>query len=431
MPITVGCDPEFLVISADDINYTENAVFLNNVGPFGEIGTDHGGTVGELRPRAGSPANVTDNIRSMFREMKGKLGNRKIVAGGGQKFGKSIGGHIHIGGIIFSHGYCSPTRQSNRGRVRPLQVNTANPEHKLIFMLDYYLGRRLKKVNGGSRSGGSYGRLSDIETKNHGFEYRTPPSWLTDPILTEATLAIAHQIATMWQAQHTVFDSIIQKGKGIARKKDYNLLIPTDMAQKVYMTKQVANFKKIVFSKTYDMANVNCVNLWTDQNALNQAYNIQSAIAATTTEAPLTERTINLVVCQLKLVNFSSDFQDERVLKVCRFGMPEVKIYPMGEYTPWALQLERNIRLRPNVIYISKEMRKFLKVKRGHNFKIRFLQMNRRTTTTGASHQFSNLAPMQNAIIFNSASGVDVTAIQEEIIRIIETGARKKLRREA
>jgi hypothetical protein len=419
MPITVGADPEFLVTNSNSC--CDNVDFLKSSGSYGSIGMDHGGSVGEFRPAPGTPAQVTENIKKMFHVIKNNrnLGSRKIVAGGGQKYGHPIGGHIHFGGIIFGHEYYSSTRQSNRGRIRPLSINMQNNEHKLIAMLDYYLGRRLKKVDGGARSGSQYGRLSDVETKPHGFEYRTPPSWLTDPYLTESTLALAHRIATMWQLKPTVFDPIIQRGKGIARKRDYNFLIPEVDPEKSYMVRQVANFKRVVFSKTYKMDNDNCLELWTNDEALRQIYGAGSTVAV----AALASRTIQLVVCQLKLVNWEQDFQEETVLKVCHFGAPEVRIYPLGEYTPWSLQLTRSIRLKSDTIYMSRQLRKFLKIKRGHQFRVRFIEMCRR------NHGNRTMIEDMDNVVFFNALGSNVPALKEEICRIFETGARKKLRR--
>jgi len=409
MPVKVGADPEFLVV--DNSGNALSAHPFEHRGEYGEIGTDHGGSVGEFRPKPGSPSEVTANIKSMFQHIKRQSPNTKIMAGGGCGTGHSIGGHIHIGGIPLASHYNSFTRQRNRGMMRQLNLDTVNPDHKLIYALDFFIGRRLKKVPGAKRGSGAYGALSDIETKSHGgFEYRTPPSWLSDPLLTESTLAIAQRIAEMWQIKPTAYDIFISAGKRAARKKDYNILIPQAPASaQRYMQNQVANFKRVIFSKTYKMNLPNCIDMWTAP---------LQTLSVTMDRSTGTER-IQLQVCQIKVITGGSDFQQETVAKVCRFGLPEVKIYALTQdHTPWHLRLTRDIRLRPNTIYFSKSLRRYLKVRRGKDVRTRFVELFQRNPSSSDT--------MANAIFFNSSCG----NLVPQIINIIETGARTKLRRE-
>jgi hypothetical protein len=386
--VTVGCDPEFLLLDSD--GHLQN-VSIDHDCEQGNIGYDHGCRVGELRPKYGTPQQVTNNIRILFKELKRRYPAYKVAAGGGEKYGFSIGGHIHFGNIHFNNYYSSSTRQSNRGRVNPLLLNPENKEHKLIFMLDYFLGRRLKKVPGGQRpKSATYGRLSDVETKVHGFEYRTPPSWLTDPVLTESTLTIAYQITAIWKDNPTFFDDIIRRNKNIARRKEYALLIPRTGVEKTYVATQIANFKRLAFSKSYRMDNDNCLETWTS-----------SAEQISTTVQTISNK-ILLTICQIKLVQQQESFPTETVVKVCRF---EVKIFAYQN----SYHITSRLRLKEQTIYISKNLRPYLKVKRGHQFKVKFV----------------------NGIETNAVLFYDVRAngILNEIIRIFETGARKKLRR--
>ena len=41
-----------------------------------------------------------------------------------------------------------------------------------------------------------YGFLGDVREKEYGFEYRTLPSWLVDPLVTRGILHLAHLVAT-------------------------------------------------------------------------------------------------------------------------------------------------------------------------------------------------------------------------------------------
>lgn len=392
MPIKIGCDPEFLVINDD--GRTENAEFLSIVKNFGQIGVDHCGGVGELRPHPGTPQEVTKEIKEMMLTIKRNLpSDCKIIAGGGEKYGKSIGGHIHIGGLTnFNHKYYSPTRQANRGRVPPIILNKNIPEHKLIFLLDFFIGKRLKKLNGGKRYGKYYGMLSDIESKSWGFEYRTPPSWLTDPVLTEAVLTIAYQIATIWDQNQVYFDTLINKNKRIAGKKDYKILIPVSnndlKIYNSYVSEQIKNFKNIVFSKSFKMDDINCINLWTNKKVEN--------------------KTNNLVTCKVKYFKTNGDFQQEIILTSCKFYVPEIKIYSVNIL--WKLLNA----FSDDIIYIDENFKKYLKIKKNYyNIKIKFINHT--------NFQFDR------QIAFFPSNNKKEKKILDQIIEIFQNDVRKKI----
>lgn len=411
MSITVGCDPEFLAISI----HTGDVVSFHGscINDYGNVGSDHGGSVGELRPKFGTPKQVVENLRSQIAWIKASYPDIQIVAGGGRGYGRSIGGHIHIGGIKLQNCYSSFTRQRNRG-MRAVQIDSMNPEHKLIFAFDFFIGRRMKKIQGGQRGGsGNYGAPSDIETKTHGFEYRTPPSWLTDPVLAEATLVVAQKIAELWQMKPNAFDVFLQDKKLIARRRDYNMLIPSSGPDASYVREQVEAFKSILFSKTYRMDNKETINFW-----LKPKEEVKPTIIATKTSTK-----IQLQVCQLKLIEQSQEFSNETFLKVCRFALSEVKIHPLGDYTPWQFQLTKDLRLRPDTAYFSKELRPYLKVKRGKDIRVRFVELQHRVVDAQGRTQIN---PLQNVVFFNaSRSTKDVL---QHVISVFETGARTKLR---
>jgi hypothetical protein len=452
MAITVGCDPEFLVKNPDG-SFTDFNVNITD--DHGVIGADHGYRVGELRPKHGTPAQVTEHIRAQMQTIALKKPGIKIIAGGGRPSDgtsyarESIGGHIHFGGIRLNMNYdsCTRTHFGSRQRWGNSRIQPTCPDNKLVLALDYYIGRRLQKVPGGKRPNGShYGRCSDIETKGHdggGFEYRTPPSWLTDPYLTESTLAIGKRIAEMWMSKPQVFDHLFfeaqndnaiaanvpqkMKSKSVARRKDYDFLIPTTGADRRYMTQQIKRFKRATFSKTYKMDNPECINLWLNPTKLNAIYEphlVQNTPTSTEVETVRRISTaITLQMCQVKMIDRQETFESETVLGVAQFAIPEVRVYPFAEYTPWQFQLTHDVRLRPDTIYFSKELRPFLKLKRGGNFQNRFIEIKQRRAVDGA-RQISSLT---NCIFYNAArSNPDIKA---RILEIFVTCARKKLRR--
>jgi hypothetical protein len=449
MPLTVGCDPEFAVV---DRTGRETNFDLSHTDDHGVIGYDHGGRVGELRPKHGQPADVANHLRAQMTWVKQHLDrSHKVICGGGRPSDgrwarESMGGHIHFGGIQL-HNYESMTRQRNWGRSgRRLgsQFAPTTADNKLILALDYFIGKRLQKVKGGKRPQGShYGRCSDIETKNHtggGFEYRTPPSWLTDPYLTEATLAVAHRIAEMWLLKPACFDILFStdaKKKSIARRHDYDMLVPegnddsrlASGSRRRYIAEQVKRFKRVTFSKTYKMDDAECLEYWTNPVKVQMLYAPKTIV--TRTEAPITSRAtvvrgtrnLELQICQLKMIDRSTDFENEVVAGVCRFPVPEVKIYPFEEYTPWQFQLTRDIRLRPDTIYFSKELRPFLKIKRGDRFRCRFVEVKRRAVT---SEGRNTVEALTNCVFFNAARSHQT--IKARVVEIFNECVRTKLR---
>jgi len=414
MPITVGCDPEFLVV--DSTNHKRS--FMGNLtDDHGNIGSDHGGRVGELRPKHGTPKEVVEHIREQMKWIKEYLGpSQKLIAGGGGEYQESIGGHIHIGGIRLQNNYASFTRWRNRG-MRQLQLNAVDPEHKLIFAFDFFIGLRLQKIQGGKRApSSSYGKASDIESKSHGFEYRTAPSWLTDPVLAESVLVIAQKIVELWQLKPTSFDVFIESKKRTARRRDYNILIPAGPECR-YVQQQINNFRKVAFSKTYKMNNPETLNLWTNPVAVQEIYDVKSKSRLRSPNK------INLQICQLKLVEQTDDFTTEKVVKVCKFALSEVKIHPLGDYAPWQFQLTKDLRLRPDTIYFSKDLRQYLKIKRGTNIRVRFVDLQQRTID---SEGLTQNRAIENSIFYNA--GRSTTDILEQIFTIFKTGARTKIR---
>lgn len=411
--VTVGCDPEFLVINQITGRVQSFHGTLND--EHGNIGSDHGGRVGELRPKFGSPKEVTENLKFQIGWIKRTYPDIYMIAGGGMGFHESIGGHIHIGGVRLNSNYSSFTRMGARRRgVCELQLDTMVPDHKLIWALDFYIGRRMKKVPGGKRGGGSYGKPSDIETKSHGFEYRTPPSWISDPVLAESTLVVAKAIVELWQTKNTCFDAFIQLGKNIARRRDYNILIPTAGSDVAYVRRNVEAFKRIIFSKTYKMDSRELFDSWLVTKPVDQ-------VTTSTTRRGSTR--IELKVCQLKLVERTDEFVTETVAKVCRFALPEVKIHPLGDFVPWQLQLTNDIRLRPDTAYFSKELRPYLKVKRGKDIRVRFVDMNQRVVSANGE---TRVEALENVVLYNaSRSTKDVLSL---VFGIFQTGARTKLR---
>ena len=177
--LMIGLDPEFLLTRADgtkmDCSEIVPASASNPVGTDGEAQGYR--DVGEFRPKEGSPKVLKDNMKGLLTELGVMIrdsgsNTEKVYTGGGKTLSKSIGGHIHF--------------------------NIASSK-ELIRLLDDFIGKPLLAMKGSERSSGNnYGKLSDIESKPYGFEYRTPPSFIGKPDLFEGVIAVAYCLAKTW-----------------------------------------------------------------------------------------------------------------------------------------------------------------------------------------------------------------------------------------
>jgi hypothetical protein len=402
MAIQIGCDPEFLLMSG---NSRVNVDFFKTT-DHGEIGSDHGSRVGELRPKHGHPKDVAENIRNLILKLKTSVqndryrfasSNIKMIGGGGNVAGESIGGHIHLSGT----GFCYQSFNEYKCKCKRGFSFEQTHEDRLILALDFFIGRRMKRVQGGKRGNNRYGQPADVRAQAWGFEYRTPPSWLSEPKLTESTLAIAYLIAKIWSVKPTAFDELLSQRK-MARKIDYTkLIIETGDYDREYFTAQIENFRNIIFDKTYDMSTVNCFETWSASNA---------TVAAIKTS-------IELMICQIKVID-NAHFESEVVAKICQFVTSEVKIYICeGAYAPHYMRQTKSSRLRTNTIYISKELRPFLKIKREVGIHVRFISFVSDTRT-----------PITNAFMFTKRDMK--TDLQKVVETILSDCVRKKIRRE-
>lgn len=164
--IMIGLDPELGILN-------KSGMFVGSPYTGREIGRDVGDVV-ELRPQPGSVKDVIENVRTLYKSMGKTLRkDYRLVSGGGRCIKKPLGGHIHFN--IPSDGY-------------------------LTAMLDDYIGRPLQRVTGSERVGGSgYGALGATSNKTHGFEYRTPPSFVGKPDLFAGVIAVAFCVASTWK----------------------------------------------------------------------------------------------------------------------------------------------------------------------------------------------------------------------------------------
>ena len=166
--LVIGLDPELAVI--DKYNVFQQSPF-DGGGSDAEIGSDCGNV--EIRPKPGTPKQVVKTVKGLYEKMDKRLEkNLRLFSGGGDPISRTLGGHIHF--------------------------NT--PKHvQLTALLDDFIGKPMKRMNGATRCGNSYGSLGSVKDQPHGFEYRTPPSFVGKPDLFAGVIAVAYCIVSTWR----------------------------------------------------------------------------------------------------------------------------------------------------------------------------------------------------------------------------------------
>ncbi|MBI4029413.1 MAG: hypothetical protein HY376_03540 [Candidatus Blackburnbacteria bacterium] len=175
--VKVGADPEFVVIT-DRGDATAIERYVQDPTRKSHLGIDGAGFIGEFRPNPGTAEKVSKNIENLIAQCVNELPAGYEIAGGSYKGDSAIGGHIHISG---------------RGHSIPPQ---------LLKALDYFIAKPLNSVsNYDSRKARGYGVYSSYRTQPHGWEYRSPASWISHPTLTKGVLSIAYWLAKRNETQ--------------------------------------------------------------------------------------------------------------------------------------------------------------------------------------------------------------------------------------
>ena len=163
-PIKIGADPEF--------EWVRNGEFVSachvRSGLHNRLGTDGSDNTGEIRPKPGKPGTVIRSINITLGFASKTYGrNLDMYAGSGKYV--PIGGHIHFSGIEHSR--------------------------ELIIKLDQFITIPLNNVSDRRVRQGRYGELSEVRSQPHGWEYRSPCSWLAHPRIAGGALRIAWLLA--------------------------------------------------------------------------------------------------------------------------------------------------------------------------------------------------------------------------------------------
>ena len=161
--LNIGCDPE-LICRLDDEFVPAYKYFKHN----SSFGTDGLETTAELRPGyCSSPVDLCAKIRVILELGHDKYPELELFAGH-YVDSRCLGGHIH-----FNAEPSSPLISSLDTVLEALSNETDDPDQK---------AERIKS---------GYGRPGAFRKQPHGFEYRTPGSWLISPTVSLVTLTLA------------------------------------------------------------------------------------------------------------------------------------------------------------------------------------------------------------------------------------------------
>lgn len=179
----LGADPEFIMLHG---RWPLNAKKLTRDNSSYPLGAD-GNTVSfEIRPDPSkNPLELVANIRQILVNKiirHPHIYNYKWISGSYIECSSNVkyplGGHIHFG----------------LGKNLDSDDATDRVYTSYSRTLSQYLGTctvLLEKLEDGRNRRKSYGGLTDYESKDYGFEYRMPSSWITSPYIAAATLCLA------------------------------------------------------------------------------------------------------------------------------------------------------------------------------------------------------------------------------------------------
>lgn len=177
----LGADPEFVFAwpqnseGAGDIMHA-HGLHLKQGPAFGE---DNNGRLAEIRPYPSRSAlEVCASVLSTLRWMailKPDTNYYQWVAGA-YLYRDGLGGHVHFG-----------RKRPTRGD----EVRALDNLMELLLNAGVYPVKEVMARRAGDARGQLYGRPGDFRMQNHGYEYRTFPSWLDSPALAFLTLTLS------------------------------------------------------------------------------------------------------------------------------------------------------------------------------------------------------------------------------------------------
>lgn len=165
----LGADPEFEFHTEDTNTFQSASNILGSRSFHSKVGCDGCSNTGELRPTpAETPEQLVKNISRLITSLYSKVRERNLNVFAGSGTNVPLGGHIHFSEVT--------------------------EDAELLNKLDQFISVPLNKVSDRSVRQGRYGGMSETRYQPHGWEYRTPLSWICHPKIAAGVAEIAYQL---------------------------------------------------------------------------------------------------------------------------------------------------------------------------------------------------------------------------------------------
>lgn len=173
----LGADPEFCFGGSSATGRVDASLLGFSQGPA--FGADNNGRLAEIRPYPSrSAVKVVASLLTTLRWMA--LLHATAVQhdwlSGAYLWDDGIGGHVHFG-----------RKRPNRR----LEIEALDHIEECLVYLRAYPADQVQRRRRGDARHQIYGQLGDFRLQQHGYEYRTFPSWLDSPALAFLTLVVS------------------------------------------------------------------------------------------------------------------------------------------------------------------------------------------------------------------------------------------------
>lgn len=324
MPLRFGADPEF-IFKKDGLFYKADNIYGGRLLDT-KIGTDGHAQIAEFRPSPHADAismceEIRDLIRNVWeRDAKSRGLSAHAGSAGGEGAYKPLCGHIHFN---------IKSKEIKEKLLPYLNV----PMIMLMFLEDYdenVIRRRQRDMEGNY-----YGRLSDMRDQPHGFEYRTPSSWLVSPAIARGYFSIYHSLVHDFQKNKFVAKHPLTRVKKLLEEWDLDEHFRNAEHDAFrYKLKTVVNgIKELTFYKTNFMNYQNYINTmfsllrlgkpWNEDRDMFETWGIKKEVLTKSLFFFQTKdyKVKSLIIPNLKLSNIGN------VFPIRVFGLNDKKIY--------------------------------------------------------------------------------------------------------
>lgn len=186
----LGADPEFVFTTEDNEYYHAENLALKAGRAYG---ADTNGRLVEIRPAPNRSAlAVVGSTLATMRWMMLTAPKTQELEWkcGAYIFRDGIGGHVHLGRKKGRTAHTQFARERNVN-IKPADIAGLDTLCAMLETINVYPAEQCASRRRGDNFGQLYGQFGDIRLQNHGYEYRTFPSWLDSPWLAFFTLTLS------------------------------------------------------------------------------------------------------------------------------------------------------------------------------------------------------------------------------------------------